>query len=164
LTARQNASTLDRSIRLVVEAEIRPATKQDLPALATWSGQVDVAFRPALERKDRILLVALANGRFPIGHLLIDTSGILSHLLVLGGFRDQGLGTGLLTEAERLLRERGEGRVALMVEKANESAIRLYERLGYAKSGEAAETWAEPTPDGTMQPVEHPSWVMHKLL
>lgn len=136
----------------------------DLPALATWSGQVDPVFRPALESSDRLLLVALANGRFPIGHVLIDLSGIVSHLLVLAGFRDQGLGTALMAEAESAIRGHGAGHVTLMVEKTNEAAIRLYERLGYERIAESSATWEDPMPDGTLRPVAHPSWVMRKEL
>jgi len=153
-----------KKVRLRVDAEVRRATKRDLPALGTWSGQVRDTFEPALERDDRVLLVALANGRFPIGHLLIDLGGVLSNLLVLGGFRDQGLGTSLIAEGERLLRERGVERSTLAVEKANDAAIRLYRRLGYVTEGESMEVWSEPLPDGKMQPVEHPSWVMRKAL
>ena len=50
------------------------------------------------------------------------------------------------------------------MEKANEAAIRLYRRLGYVTEGESMEVWPEPLPDGKMQPVEHPSWVMRKTL
>jgi ribosomal protein S18 acetylase RimI-like enzyme len=154
---------MDHSVRLVVEAAIRPATAHDMPALATWSGNVKETFAPALDREDRILLVAFANDRFPIAHLLVDLSGILSHLLVLAGFRDQGLGTGLIAEAERLLLERHVERVTLMVEKSNAAAIRLYERLGYAIRGASEEIWSELV-DGAMQAVAHPSWVMAKPL
>jgi ribosomal protein S18 acetylase RimI-like enzyme len=155
---------MDRSVRLVVEAQVRQATERDMPALATWSGHVEDTFRPALGHVDRVLLVAVANGRFPIGHLLVDLHGVLSHLLVLAGFRDQGLGTCLIAEGERLLRERGVDRAALEVEKTNTAAIRLYERLGYVTAGDTMALWNEPTADGTMQAVEHPSWIMRKGL
>jgi ribosomal protein S18 acetylase RimI-like enzyme len=154
---------MDQSVRVVVDAQIRLATFADLPALATWSAQVKDTFAPALEGDDRVLLVAFANGRFPIAHLLVDLTGLLSHLLVLGGFRNQGLGTTLIAEAERLLRERQVGRVTLMVEKSNAAAIRLYERLGYVVRGESEEIWSELVL-GSMQPVAHPSWVMSKPL
>ena len=131
-------------------------------ALGTWSGQVDSMFRPAVESDDRVLLVAFANGRFPIGHVLVDRRGIISHLLVLAGFRDQGLGSALLDEAEALLKD--VGHATLIVEKVNEGAIRLYERRRYARTGESVETWPEPSADGSMQPVDHPSWVMRKEL
>lgn len=153
-----------RSIRVIVDVDIRPGTARDLPALATWSGHVESTFRPALQRQDRVLLVAHANGRFPIGHVIVDLAGMISHLLVLAGFRDQGLGTGLIEEAERLLRDAGAATASLAVEKVNVDAIRLYERLGYATEGETVEAWEEPAANGTMKLVEHPSWVMRKKL
>lgn len=154
---------MPRKVRLTVDAEIRAATAGDLPALGTWSGQVRETFAPALGRDDRLLLIATANDRFPIGHLLVDLTGVLSHLLVLGGFRDQGLGTLLIAEGERLLRARGVRRATLMVEKENEAAVRLYERLGYRRTGESEALWDEVV-DGAMEPVAHPSWVMSKEL
>src|SRR5206468_3721578 len=144
--------------------EIRPAVERDMPALATWSGQVEDVFRPALEASDRVVLVALVRGGFPIGHALVDLRGIISHLLVLAGFRDQGLGTALVDEAERLIREAAVGHAALEVEKVNEAAIRLYERLGYRTIGETSVQWNDLMPDGTVKPVDHPSWVMRKEL
>ena len=153
---------MTRVVRLAVDVEIRQATASDLPALARWSGQVEETFQPAIHSEERVLLVAHANGRFPIGHALVDLRGIISHVLVLGGFRDQGVGSALLEEAESLLRD--VGHATLMVEKVNEGAIRLYERTGYVRTGESVETWPEPMADGTMQLVDHPSWVMRKEL
>lgn len=151
------------AMRLAIDVDIRPATTQDLRALATWSGQVEPVFRPALESGDeRVLLVARANQRFPIGHVFVDRRGIISHLVVLAGFRDQGLGSALLDEAESLLRDAGHA--TLMVEKTNEGAIRLYERRGYVRTGESVETWTEPAADGTMELIDHSSWVMRKEL
>jgi ribosomal protein S18 acetylase RimI-like enzyme len=153
-----------RTVHLEVEVEIRPAVERDLPGLSTWSGLVEDVFRPALGAPDRVLLVALARGRFPIGHALIDLHGIISHLIVLAGFRDQGIGTAFLAEAVSLIKQAGGGHATLMVEKTNPAAIRLYERLGFKTTGESSERWNEPMPDGTMQPVDHPSWVMRKEL
>jgi len=155
---------VSRTVHLEVDVEIRQAVDRDMPALATWSGQVQEVFRPALEASDRVVLIALARGRFPIGHALVDLHGIVSHLLVLAGFRDQGLGTAFIEEAERLIKEAGVGHAALEVEKANEAAIRLYERLGYRTIGETSVQWNDLMPDGTLQQVDHPSWVMRKEL
>ncbi len=155
---------MSRTVHLEVDVEIRQAVDRDMPALATWSGQVQEVFRPALEASDRVVLIALARGRFPIGHALVDLHGIVSHLLVLAGFRDQGLGTAFIEEAERLIKEAGVGHAALEVEKANEAAIRLYERLGYRTIGETSVQWNDLMPDGTLQQVDHPSWVMRKEL
>lgn len=155
---------MDRAVPLIVNAEIRRATARDLAALATWSAPANEVLKTAIDSDDRVLLIAHANGRFPIGHVLVDYHGILSHLLVLGGFREQGLGTALMDEAEGLLREKGLGHASLVVDQRNEGAIRLYERLGYVRSGETGETWMEAMPDGTVEPVTVPCWVMRKEL
>ena len=160
----------DRSVGLTVTAVIRRGTQDDLVALASWSSAVDDVYRPALKAGDHVVLIATANGRFPIGHMLVripgdsDTAGVLSHLMVLAGFRSQGLGTAFLEEGERLLREAGAGESQLSVEKSNTDAERLYERLGYRISGETIETWPAPMSDGTVRPVDHPSWVMRQKL
>ena len=153
-----------RTVHLELDVEIRRAVARDLPALATWSGHVADVFRPAIAADDRILLVALARGRFPIGQALVDLYGTISHVLMLAGFRDQGLGTALVQESERLIHEAGAGHSTLEVEKVNEAAIRLYKRLGYLTTGETSVRWDDLLPDGTVQPVDHSSWIMSKNL
>lgn len=160
----ENALVRLRTVHLDVDVEIRPAVARDLPAISTWSGPAQSVFAPAIDSKERLLLVALANGRFPVGHVLVDLTGIVSHLLVLAGFRDQGLGTALMSEAEHAVAARGGGHVTLKVEKANTAAIRLYERLGYQRLAESSDSWDDLMPDGSVQLVDHPSWVMRKEL
>ena len=52
-------------------------------------------------------------------------------------FRGQGIGSLLLAQAEEIASDAGFSKVALNVELEKESAIRLYERIGYHK----AEPW-----------------------
>jgi ribosomal protein S18 acetylase RimI-like enzyme len=72
---------------------------------------------------------------------------LLNRLVVAPGHRNNGIGTRLLAEAERRLRDLGHERVALGVRVDNEAAIRLYERLGYRQ-------WRRPpivaSPDGDL--------------
>lgn len=58
---------------------------------------------------------------------------LLNRLAVAQDRRNNGIGTHLLAEAERRLRDLGHRRVALGVRVDNRAAIRLYERLGYRK-------------------------------
>jgi ribosomal protein S18 acetylase RimI-like enzyme len=58
---------------------------------------------------------------------------LLNRLVVAAERRNNGIGTHLLAEAERRLRNLGHRRVALGVRVDNEAAIRLYERLGYRR-------------------------------
>jgi GNAT superfamily N-acetyltransferase len=56
---------------------------------------------------------------------------LLNRLEVIAERRNDGIGTQLVEEAERLLADDGCHQVALAVEKTNVDAARLYERLGY---------------------------------
>ncbi len=58
--------------------------------------------------------------------------------------RRQGLGRALLTEGERLVRERGVGRIFLEVAADNLPAQGLYGRFGYAQVGERKAYYKRP--------------------
>lgn len=61
-----------------------------------------------------------------------DTSrGLVRNIYVAPDHRRQGIGTALLKDAERRLRDRGVDRLALEVMAENESARRFYQRHGY---------------------------------
>jgi GNAT superfamily N-acetyltransferase len=71
-------------------------------------------------------------------HAPIDRQGKvpnLEDLLVLKERRNQGIGTGLLVEAEKRARAQGFSRLSLGVGVGNRDARRLYERLGYRAAG-----------------------------
>ncbi|MCB1495978.1 MAG: GNAT family N-acetyltransferase [Bauldia sp.] len=54
-----------------------------------------------------------------------------------------GLATTLIADAERAARDRGMTRLRLEVREDNSGAIRLYERLGFGRSGLRAEYYAD---------------------
>lgn len=57
--------------------------------------------------------------------------GYLHHLAVDSAYRGRGIGSALVAEVERLLRDRGCLKVNLLVSEGNLDARRLYQRLGY---------------------------------
>lgn len=128
------------------DLEIRPARPADLGTLVDTLGQngffVD---RLARQQSGRgVLLTAWTNG-LPAGdvyirlepaeeaeiRLYLPDVPFLTHLEVLAGHRNRGIGTNLITAAEMFLGRRGHDQVALAVEVANTAAARLYGRLGY---------------------------------
>ena len=60
----------------------------------------------------------------------------LDDFSVAEDYRNRGIGTELLKTAERYAEELGISSILLHVEKTNESALRFYERAGYAKHGD----------------------------
>lgn len=122
------------------------ATEADLPALVAAMPQRElIAERLSRQvRGDGQLLVVRDNGR-PIGMVYLwwepadepeirehlPEVPLLMHFEVLKEYRGHGIGTRLLSAAERRLRDAGHDRVALGVHPDNHDAIRLYLRTGY---------------------------------
>ena len=65
-----------------------------------------------------------------------DGTFYISNIAVYPEFRDRGLGTSLLLDAEETSRKLGAKSIALDVETDNEGGIRLYKRMGYDIIGE----------------------------
>jgi ribosomal protein S18 acetylase RimI-like enzyme len=70
-----------------------------------------------------------------------DDTGVIYQFDTMEGLRGLGLGTRLLTEAERRIRERGQRVGQLGVELDNLRARSLYERCGYVFSHEEDASW-----------------------
>ena len=76
-------------------------------------------------------------------------------------FRSQGIGTALIKAVENEARRKGLKSVNLEVALQNPDALRLYERLGYRRTGErVVDRWTRLADDGDVDQVEDLSWVM----
>lgn len=161
------------TVRVSADVSIRAARAGDLELLARWNDSVGRVVVPTLRRQDAgdaLVLLALIE-RWPVGHLLVDFAAMaaqgaahLWHMGVHDSVRSRGIGSELITTAERLASRRGLSVIALEVEKDNPDARRLYERLGYSIVGERDEVWPEPDATGKLHEVAHPCWLMRKHL
>ena len=157
---------------------IRHATEADLAALE-WDGEYRRfrrLYRAALKearRGERALLVAEVDGRI-VGQIFVqleatfmgqpDTTAYLYAFRVRPPFRNRGIGTALVVEAEALLLQKGFTRAVIAVAKDNEPAWRLYERLGYVRFGEDAGEWSYIDEHGRIQDVVEPAFLLGKDL
>ncbi|MFL6126233.1 GNAT family N-acetyltransferase [Actinophytocola sp.] len=131
---------------------IRRAHPADLDTLVRELGQRRFfADRFARQAGRRGTLLTAWRGNRPVGVLYLwledaeedelrehlPKTPILNHLEIHPDHRGQGIGTRLITAAERRLRMLGCREVALAVEVTNGRAARLYKRLGY-------EDWPHP--------------------
>ncbi|MDF5752356.1 GNAT family N-acetyltransferase [Spongiactinospora sp. TRM90649] len=130
------------------DPHIRPVIDSDLTALIWAFGQADFFFdRFSRQSRGRgALLIALRGGAV-VGNVYLwwepaeeaelrerlPGVPVLTHLEVRSDQRNRGIGTALLAEGERILRQRGHHRVALGVGLANADAQRLYSRLAYVE-------------------------------
>jgi ribosomal protein S18 acetylase RimI-like enzyme len=160
---------------LTLPAVIRACRADDLPTLE-WFGvfsphrELFRATFEAQERGDALILIVEVNG-VPSGQIFIDfarkdddATGLLWAARVFPALQKLGLGTRLLAAAEQVLRSRGFRYAELTVEKDNESAKRLYHRLGYRRAGNAAGEQRYTTPEGVHVNVPIDQWVMRKRL
>ncbi|MEJ5314217.1 GNAT family N-acetyltransferase [Anaerolinea thermophila] len=132
---------------------IRPVQTGDLPRLERLfpQGGADKHARRLLRQQNgtAVYLIAFLE-EMPVGHVLLKWDGaqdeaVVSHrtvpcpdledLFVREGFRQRGIGTGLLRYAEQMAQRRGFPYIGLAVGLKNASARRLYERLGYRHAG-----------------------------
>lgn len=162
-----------RSLHVELDVVIRRAVQDDLRQLAIWNRATKRVVEPALRRQEAgevaVLLAMLKS--FPCGHLLCDLStrtqeqiATIWHVAVWDPLQGFGIGTQLMQAADEEIVERGLRWSQLGVEKVNTGARRLYERLAYSTFGEEDLVWPEPTPDGSLEPVAHPCWLMRKDL
>lgn len=165
---------LDR-FELPARFVIRACAQSDLENLE-WFGMftahreiIREGFRRHLTGENPMLVLEL--GGFPVGQAWIDLAkkrarsiGVLWALRILPCFQGMGLGTRLVHAAERVVREAGQAVVEVGVERTNEAARRLYERLGYALAGEEREAYSYEQPDGMRVEAVSDVLLLHKRL
>lgn len=169
-----------QEISLRVRATIRLAAEADLPKLE-WFGQY-THFRHLYEqtyqeqREGRRLMLVAAVNDFPVGQVFVSLEdgyfdndgegphGYLYALRVMEPFQRLGLGSALVTAAERHLVQRGYRRATIAVAKDNLRAQRLYARLGYHIYKEDPGRWHYVDHEGRTRFVEEPCWLMEKQI
>ena len=104
------------------------------PSEAFWISEL-------IRAAEHLILVAEADGE-AIGNVLVSVDrgvatehiGVLS-ITIADGWRDVGIGSELVTGAQRWARERGLRKVTLGVFPDNERAIAVYEKRGFVREG-----------------------------
>lgn len=162
------------------ELLIRQATESDLPRME-WEGRYQHfrrLYRHAMaeaSRGRRILLVAEAHGKL-VGQIFVQLdsakgqladgkkTGYLYAFRVRPRFRNRGIGSRLLAEAERALRSRAVRRAVIAVARDNAAARRLYERRGYHRFADDPGRWSFVDHQGKLQWVHEPAHLLEKDL
>ncbi len=126
---------------------IRRATLTDLPALLALERSAFTTdhlsarqYRQHLDSPTALVLAAVdATGLLGKAVVFFRRESDLARLYsiaVADGARGRGIGEALLTAVELAARRRGARRMRLEVRQDNASAMRLYERCGYARFAE----------------------------
>jgi ribosomal protein S18 acetylase RimI-like enzyme len=162
------------------DVHIRHANEADLPALE-WGGEYRRyrhIYRRAMEEARqgrRILFVAEVDGEI-VGQIFIQlnpnrsrrkgklTTGYLQSFRIKPQFRNRGIGTRLIEQAEEVLKERGFQRAVIAVAQDNLDARRLYERQGYSVFTQDPGEWSYIDDKGLLQHVSERAYLMEKRL
>ncbi len=159
---------------------IRTAVETDLPGME-WEGeyrQYRRVYRHVMEEMElgkRLILVAESDN-FVVGQVFIQfnahradihqgfSSAYLHAFRVRPTFRNRGIGTRLILEAESILTEAGYERVVIAAAEENHGARRLYERLGYSYYMNDPGRWSFIDHRGKLRSVHEPSVLLEKWL
>lgn len=155
---------------------VRLCRKDDLPAIE-WDGRFTPHRRIIEEtfgsqgRGENIMLVAQDAAGFPVGQVWVNVAerrekqvGTLWALRVHPDRQGRGIGTRLVNAAEDVLRRLGCAWAELDVEKDNDAAMRLYQRLGYRIAAANESTTHYTTPDGAPAAMHFDTWLLKKPL
>jgi len=158
-----------------VDVVIRNGTERDLPGME-WEGEYRRyrrLYRMAMDETKagrRFVLVAEVAGRI-IGQIIVQLNradsagtGYLYAFRVRPEWRNRGIGTRLIIEAESALARLGFRRTMIAVARDNPRARQMYERLGYSLFAEEGGEWSFVDDRGKMQHVVEPSWLLEKVL
>lgn len=171
---REVDTTRDAIRRHGVEAlKVSDLTKNDFADVAWAGGPLHLeSISKALDRAGsgevEYLAVRAPNGA-PISIGGIDYkahegAGTLWQLVTRGELRGLGIGTRLIEEAERRIRERGLAGAMLGVEDNNPRARALYERLGYRPVGREKASWPRQGDDGQIEMYETEETILSKAM
>jgi ribosomal-protein-alanine N-acetyltransferase len=140
-------------LRPVPALSIRPINLKDLPVVE----QIDrAAFMPVWQNSQDSLEQALRQSAFstlaeingaPVGYQISTTTAGGSHLArlaVLPAYQGRGVGFALLRHMLEEMAQRGARTVTVNTQANNAASLRLYEGIGFMRTGEAFPVYQTP--------------------
>lgn len=105
-----------------------------------------------LTRENSMFLVVEEKGEILgyCGLLMVLDEGDVTNVAVRGDRQREGIGNFLMESLIRLSREQGIRMIHLEVRAGNETAIRLYERLGFVRDGLRKAYYTDPVEDAIL--------------
>ena len=144
----QNAMLSNLTIRAMSESDLDEIIAIEKKSFADpWSQRL---FRETLLFPHSVNFVLESPGGEVVGYLnlyLIAQEGHLLNLAIHPAWRRQGLATAMLAHTIQYLRQRQALQLFLEVREKNQSAIRLYRKLGFEVVGKRKKYYAETNED-----------------
>ncbi len=144
-------SDLDDFLEMI-NSLVREGADINLDSTVTRENEMEwLAHHLVSLEKDSIISIAAEDDGRIIGHVdLHPKAGRQKHvatfgIIVLEGYRDIGIGTELMREAEKQAREIGMKIIVLNVFSTNDRALHLYNIMGYHKVGSISKAVSKGT-------------------
>lgn len=134
-------------IRLMTEDDILQVELLEKEIFSIpWSAK---SFKDACTTPENIYLVCEMDGRIAgyCGLWTVLGEGNITNMAVSSEYRRNGIGKALMTEMERLGREKDVDIFFLEVRESNISAINLYSQMGYKDIGRRKRFYEKPVED-----------------
>jgi len=103
-------------------------------------------------RKQSLILTA-GEGPVIMGYLIFYYAldeGEIARIAVLKKYQNQGVGSHLIGELEKLCRQKGVDKLFLEVRESNRTAVNFYRKLGFENNGIRRKYYAEPAEDAVL--------------
>jgi ribosomal protein S18 acetylase RimI-like enzyme len=156
-----------------LDVTIRDMQSSDVPAMG-WSGsprhvkqlgdQLARARAGAVDYVVACLPSGRVVGKGGVDYEAVPGAGTLWQFAVLAPLQSCGIGSALILQCERRIRDRGLHRAEIDVENDNPRAQALYERLGYVAYGSKVSSWDDELADGTVTRIETTCVLLRKDL
>jgi [ribosomal protein S18]-alanine N-acetyltransferase len=136
---------------------IRPAIAADIPALMSIEREAEAAshwsveqYQTAVAQNTRRRVVVIESASTILGFVVVHAitqEWEIENIAVAESARRKGLGSQLVRESLHLARRQGAQEIFLEVRESNVAARALYERSGFAQSGQRRGYYQEPEED-----------------
>lgn len=109
-----------------------------------WSSQ---SLESYVNNKDAVFLVSESNGEIAgyAGMYYVYPEGYITNVAVFEKFRNQGIATQILKKIFEISEKEGVDRCSLEVRVSNQTAIHVYEKMGFQGVGERKNFYDNPT-------------------
>lgn len=143
------------------QVQLRKMEIQDIPAVAKIESQLfsrpwsEQAFLESMEQ-DTLFVVALDESGIVgyCGMYCFLEEGEITNVAVVSASQNQGIGCRLLEYLLKQAHQKGISRIILEVRVSNESAIHVYEKLGFQNCGIRKNLYEMPKEDGMIMSLE----------
>ncbi len=132
-------------VRRMEERDIEAVAEIETECFAEpWSKS---SLREYVEKTDALFLVSEEEGVINgyAGMYYVYPEAYITNVAVSNAYRNRGIATEIMERMFEISQEEGVERCSLEVRVSNQSAIHLYEKLGYISVGERKNFYSQPT-------------------